>query len=81
VLGLNSESEPGQSCGGRGEEAEADGGGSGRRSGAEAGEAGPDGGVRGGAADGHGRLLPHLGPPVERPLLHRRRPRGAPVRY
>ena len=61
------------------EEPAEDGGGT-RRGGAAAGAAGPDGGVRSGAAHGHRRLLPHLGPPVQRPLLHRRRPRGAPVR-
>lgn len=57
-----------------------DGGGTRRRDGAAEGAAGPDGGVRVGAAHGHRRLLPHLGPPVQRPLLYRRRPRGAPVR-
>ena len=69
----------GATCAGRREEPAEDGGGT-RRGGAAAGAAGPDGGVRSGAAHGHRRLLPHLGPPVQRPLLHRRRPRGAPVR-
>jgi hypothetical protein len=42
-----------------------------RRDGAAAEAAGFDGGIRVGAAHGHRRLLPHLGPPVQRPLLHR----------